>query len=417
MEYERNVSPMHKKMMGAVLAVMLLAATLSPVAMAASRYEILQEGDKDGNVYALQEALVEKGLLNVDPTGYYGALTEKAVASFQDDAGLKTDGKAGPATLSKLLGSGYDGVTYSGSLKNDSLENGDECLQVGDVQRRLMELGYIELSEFTSYYGNITEDGVRRFQRANKLTVDGVAGPVTLKKMFSGSAKAYTLYPDDKGNDVTKPQKRLDELGYFDQDATGFYGPYTAAAVKAFQKRNSLTADGIAGPKTLDKVYSSSAKEAAKTSSGSTTSSTSNKTSSGNKTSSSSSSDVDDAIKLAKSKLGCKYVWSTEGPKTFDCSGFVYYVLKNSGVKVSRLNAAGFSQNSSWTKISSTGSLKKGDLVFFQSSSSSRVSHTGIYIGNGEFIHAASGKGKVVISSLSSGYYNRNFVCGRRPNY
>jgi len=59
----------------------------------------------------------------------------------------------------------------------------------------------------------------------------------------------------DQSNDVTKLQKRLDELGYFDQDATGFYGPYTAAAVKAFQKRNSLTADGIAGPKTLDKVY------------------------------------------------------------------------------------------------------------------------------------------------------------------
>jgi len=404
---------MHKKMMGAVLAVMMLAAALSPVAMAASRYEILQEGDKDGNVYALQEILIEKGLLNTNPTGYYGSLTEKAVASFQDDAGLKKDGKAGPATLSRLLGSGYDGVTYSGSLSKDSLENGDECLQVGDVQRRLMELGYIELSEFTSYFGNITEDGVRRFQRANKLTIDGVAGPVTLKKMFSGSAKAYTLYPDDKGNDVTKLQKRLDELGYFDQEATGFYGPYTAAAVKAFQKRNSLTADGIAGPKTLDKIYSSSAREAS-----SSSGTSENKTSSGTTTTvTNSGSDVDKAIKLAKTKLGCKYVWSTEGPKTFDCSGFVYYVLKNSGVKVSRLNAAGFSQNSSWSRISSTGSLKKGDLVFFRSSSSSRVSHTGIYIGDGEFIHAASGKGKVVISSLSSGYYKRNFVCGRRPKY
>ena len=403
---------MHKKMMSAVLAVLLLTAALSPVAMAASRYEILQEGDKDGSVYALQQALIEKGLLNTNPTGYYGSLTEKAVTSFQDDAGLKKDGKAGPATLSKLLGSNYTGVTYSGSLSKDSLENGDDCLQVGDVQRRLMELEYIELSEFTSYYGNITEDGVRRFQRANKQDVDGVAGPVTLKKMFSTSAKAYTLYPDDRGNDVTTLQKRLAELGYFKETATGYYGPYTADAVKAFQKRNDLKADGIAGPKTLDKIYSSNAKDA-------TSSSSNSKPSSGNNTAvtTNSDSDVNDAIKLAKSKLGCKYVWSTEGPKTFDCSGFVYYVLKNSGVKVSRLNAAGFSQNSSWSKISSTGSLKKGDLVFFRSSSSSRVSHTGIYIGGGEFIHAASGKGKVVISSLSSGYYNRNFVCGRRPKY
>lgn len=94
--------------------------------MAASRYEILQEGDKDGSVYTLQEYLAEKGLLDVDPTGYYGSLTEQAVISFQESAGLSTDGKAGPATLSKLLGSAYDGVTYSGSLKEDVLQNGDE---------------------------------------------------------------------------------------------------------------------------------------------------------------------------------------------------------------------------------------------------------------------------------------------------
>ena len=126
---------------------------------------------------------------------------------------------------------------------------------------------------------------------------------------------------------------------------------------------------------------------------------------------------MDSVIKLAKSKLGCKYVWSTEGPNTFDCSGFVYYTLKSSGVSVSRLNAAGFSQVSSWAKVSSIGNLQKGDLVFFRSPSSSRVSHTGIYIGGGEFIHAASGKGKVVISDINSNYYKSNFVVGRRPNY
>lgn len=123
-----------------------------------------------------------------------------------------------------------------------------------------MELGYIELSEVTSYYGSITEDGVRRFQRANKLNVDGIAGPATLKRMFSSSATAYTMYPDDTGNDVTRLQKRLAELNYFKQDATGFYGPYTTEAVIAFQKRNNLSADGIAGPKTLDKLYSPDAK-------------------------------------------------------------------------------------------------------------------------------------------------------------
>lgn len=408
---------MHKKMMGAALAIVMALAALSPVAMAASRYEILQEGDKDGSVYTLQEYLADKGLLDVAPTGYYGTLTEQAVISFQESAGLSTDGKAGPATLSKLLGSAYDGVTYSGSLKEDVFQNGDEALAVGDVQRRLMELGYIELSEFTSYYGSITEDGVRRFQRANKLNVDGIAGPATLKRMFSSSATAYTMYPDDTGNDVTRLQKRLTELDYFKQDATGFYGPYTTEAVTAFQKRNGLSADGIVGPKTLDKLYSPDAKSAAKASSSTDSKKTEEKKTEQKKEPASSGGDVDSVIKLAKSKLGCKYVWSTEGPNTFDCSGFVYYTLKSSGVSVSRLNAAGFSQVSSWAKVSSIGSLQKGDLVFFRSPSSSRVSHTGIYIGGGEFIHAASGKGKVVISDINSNYYKSNFVVGRRPNY
>ncbi len=415
---------MHKKMMGAALAIVMASAALSPVAMAASRYEILQEGDKDGSVYTLQEYLSDKGLLDVDPTGYYGSLTEQAVISFQESAGLSTDGKAGPATLSKLLGSAYDGVTYSGSLNNDMFQYGDEALAVGDIQRRLMELGYIELSEFTSYYGSITEDGVRRFQRANKLHVDGIAGSATLKRMFSSSATAYTMYPDDTGNDVTRLQKRLAELNYFKQDATGFYGPYTTEAVVAFQKRNDLSADGIAGPKTLDKLYSADAKSAAKASSSSSSSSSESKeeqkkedTNKEQTSSSSSSGDVDSVIKLAKSKLGCKYVWSTEGPSTFDCSGFVYYTLKSNGVSVSRLSADGFSNVSSWDKISSISSLKKGDLVFFRSPSSSRISHTGIYIGGGQFIHASSGAGKVIISDINSNYYSSNFVRGRRPNY
>ena len=415
---------MNKKMMGAAaLAVLMLSAALTPLAMAADRYEILQEGDKDGSVYALQEYLVDKGLLKVDPTGYYGSLTQQAVVAFQDKAGLSTDGKAGPVTLSKLMGSANNGVTYSGSLKNDIIQNGMDSLAVGDVQRRLMELGYIELSEFTSYFGAITQEGVERFQRANKLKVDGIAGPETLQRMFSSSATAYTIYPNDKGNDVTTLQKRLEELNYFDQDATGFYGPHTTQAVISFQKRNDLYTDGIAGPKTMDVLYSPDAKKASSGSSNSTSKSQattkpeSTPKAEPAKSTSGSSSGVNSAISLAKSKLGSKYVWSTEGPNTFDCSGFVYYTLKNSGVSVSRLNAAGFAQVSGWDKVSSTGNLRTGDLVFFRSASSSRISHVGLYLGGGQFIHAASGKGKVVISDIDSDYYNNNFMWGRRPNY
>ena len=79
-----------------------------------------------------------------------------------------------------------------------------------------------------------------------------------------------------------------------------------------------------------------------------------------------------------------------------------------------RLNASGFSQVSSWEKITSINKLKRGDLIFFKSDSSDRVSHVGIYLGGNKMIDASSSEGEVVKRSLGS-WSRRNFVCGRRP--
>ena len=121
-------------------------------------------------------------------------------------------------------------------------------------------------------------------------------------------------------------------------------------------------------------------------------------------------------VEAAKDQLGKPYKWSAEGPDGFDCSGLVYYCLKQSGHSVSRKSAKGFSQNSSWALISSMDDLKAGDLVFFKSDSRDSVNHTGICISGSTMIHASSSKGEVVKSSLHQSYWERNFVCGRRPS-
>lgn len=129
--------------------------------------------------------------------------------------------------------------------------------------------------------------------------------------------------------------------------------------------------------------------------------------------SSNSSSKADKLVSYAKSKLGKKYVWGTQGPNTFDCSGFTYYVVKQTlGKTIPRAP----SPQSKYGTYVSRKNLKKGDLVFFdtQGSNNGRVSHAGIYLGSGQFIHASSTKGKVVISNMSSGHYYRAFVNGRR---
>ena len=122
---------------------------------------------------------------------------------------------------------------------------------------------------------------------------------------------------------------------------------------------------------------------------------------------------VDKVISLAKSLLGKPYVWAAEGPNSFDCSGYTYYVFKKAAnTTIPRTSVA----QSKYGTYVSKSNLKPGDLVFFDTSgvNDGNVSHVGIYIGNNEFIHCSSSKGKVIISQLNSSYYSKAYVNARR---
>jgi len=121
-------------------------------------------------------------------------------------------------------------------------------------------------------------------------------------------------------------------------------------------------------------------------------------------------------VDLAKEFLGVRYVYGGSGPKTFDCSGFTMYLCKQFGISLPH------SATSQWlsgkgVQIRSISDMQPGDLVFFcdpTRSDGKACSHCGVYIGNNQFIHASSSKAKIVISDLSSGYYNRYYVGGLR---
>ena len=112
--------------------------------------------------------------------------------------------------------------------------------------------------------------------------------------------------------------------------------------------------------------------------------------------------------------LGTRYVWGGSSAGGFDCSGFTMYVYKQFGYSLPH-TATGQWQSGIGTKVSSISELQPGDLVFFNDPSRNAgkaCSHAGIYIGNGQHIHASSAKNGVVISSLTSGYYNKYFIGG-----
>jgi cell wall-associated NlpC family hydrolase len=102
-------------------------------------------------------------------------------------------------------------------------------------------------------------------------------------------------------------------------------------------------------------------------------------------------------------------------PYSFDCSRFVKYCFEQAEIDVpASSQTQGYDDG--YTKISAAGNLKRGDLVCFNTNSTDDdlCDHTGIYIGSGYFIHASSGAGKVIVSTLSSGYYKNTFTWGRR---
>jgi len=117
---------------------------------------------------------------------------------------------------------------------------------------------------------------------------------------------------------------------------------------------------------------------------------------------------------LAKTKLGKRYVWGASGTKnTYDCSSFTKFVYKNHGIDIPRTSI----RQSKFGKYVKRSELKKGDLIFFDTSKQRKgyVNHVGIYLGDNKFIHASSAKKKVVVSSLSK-FYAQRYKGARRPS-
>ena len=252
---------------------------------------ILSFGDKSDVVLECQKILKKLGYMYTEPDGMYGSDTLSAVKRFQENNGLTADGYLGPSTLAVLH-------------SNTALANGLKLGVSGDNVLRLQELlkkyGYLEQANLTGYFGTVTEDAVKQFQRNNGLTCDGIAGSNTINLLTKG-----------------------------------------AGVVKASDVKNTSSSSGS-------------------TSSGSTSSSTAS-SSSGSSTGTGVSASK--LVEIAKSKVGCRYSLGAKGPDSFDCSGFVYWCLNQAGVKQSYLTSYGWRSVGKYVKITNISDVKAGDIV------------------------------------------------------
>jgi cell wall-associated NlpC family hydrolase len=205
------------------------------------------------------------------------------------------------------------------------------------------------------------------------------AGAVFFSMQMTGQAEAaygdnllkYGMY----GDEVKTLQLDLKQLGYFGANNTGYFGSLTRDAVVRFQQANGLAVDGIVGPNTFRKLKKAKLQA--------------------------------NIIYTAKRYIGAPYKWGGQSPAGFDCSGFSSFLFAQNGLTIPRVSTDQFNSGTPVNKAQ----LEAGDLVFF-STYKPGPSHLGIYLGNGQFIHASTSKG-VIISSMSNSYWAERYLGAR----
>ena len=254
---------------------------------------MLAYGEKSDLVLAAQKRLKELGYMTTEPDGSYGNDTIIAVKQFQSRNDQIVDGYLGPATRVALNSS--DAVP-------NGLALGDSGDNIQRVQNLLSKLGYLKSANVTGYYGEVTEDAVKLFQRTNGLSADGTVGVMTMAKLTGGDAKKAPAQPK---TNTSKNNSKNNSNG-------GSKGNSGSTAVP-----NTGGASGGASA----------------------------------------------LLAVASSKLGCPYVWGSKGPNSFDCSGFVYWCLNQVGVRQSYMTSSGWRNAGRYTRISSFSNLRAGDII------------------------------------------------------
>lgn len=241
---------MNTKRLTKMIAFMIaMVLTLSIVATALAAYSTIPYGSTGDNVRKMQTALRQKGFYKGRVDGKFGPATKQAVIAFQKSVSLSADGKPGNKTLTALYhGSsainddGNGNVKAALNIKNPhSICYGMQGERVRALQQALRTAGYYNAA-IDAKFGDNTRNAVIKFQRANGLYADGIAGVKTQAKLNavnSGKSKINSYFVLAMGSscpEVRSLQSYLVTKGYGPiTDKDGYFGASTQAALKLWQ--------------------------------------------------------------------------------------------------------------------------------------------------------------------------------------
>lgn len=283
--------------------------------------------------------------------------------------------------------------------------SGDATFSVGDngsdintLQSDLTNQGFNTGTD--GVFGNDTKQAVMDFQKENGLQVDGVAGKNTLIALSGGTSSNTSntalLQMGSSNSQVEEAQSKLNNHGY-DIAIDGIFGSATQSAVKSFQSESNIQVDGIVGNDTLN-ALNNGADVPAESPSDSPAETPS-------ETPSDSSQASNDVTAIAQDLVGSPYTFGGNSPAGFDSSGFINYVFAQVGVDLDRTHADMWNNNGHMVSQPSPG-----DVVFFENTYQPGISHSGIYLGNNQMVHAGTSNTGVEVTSMDIDYWSSRYV-------
>ena len=276
----------------------------------------------------------------------------------------------------------------------------DKDSQVKKAEEMLVNLGY-EILWVDQEFGYETLRAVKEFQTKEKLPATGVVDKRTWERLEVVSKNTKKVQSDfrddeqlklkDKNPKVKILKQELVKMGYNIRWVDEEFSYETERAVKSFQKDKNLDETGFVDKNTWESLWGRGKPRILTQGGGFTINPKANV-----------------IVQEAKKYMGVPYVFGGATPAGFDCSGYIQYIFRKAGHELPRTADYQFFKGT----IVGRSNLREGDVVFFETYEPG-PSHNGIYVGNGQFIHASSSRG-IMISRLEESYWASRYLGARR---
>lgn len=300
------------------------------------------------------------------------------------------------------------------------IEEGEHLIAYGDhsptvriIQHKLNDLKYFD-DTIDGEYGLFTEYALKKFQEDHAIDANGSLNKQTIQAIIEVEQNYYLdkltsieqpLYYGDQSDQIVALQRALFYLGFYEDTVDGIFGPLTETALLNAQRTFGFEETPAVSEELVETITTESEVEIVETEQDQSEKEASTQKAEPVKKNNA-NTQIEKVIESAKSQTGVRYQWGGDSPTGFDCSGFIQYAFQQQTITIPR------TVSEIWHQTVPVDQPSIGDLVFFETYKKG-PSHIGIYLGNGQFIHASESNG-VTTSELSEQYWETRYLGSRR---